>query len=73
MEKLTPRKVRKEFKEAYQGYLKVLNDREKKGEKPISFDDYLWNVAENSKQYKRIPVAPDEFDRILKKIGRKSR
>jgi len=64
-------KVKKEFEETYKGYLKVLDEREKRGQKPISFDDYLWNVAENSKQYKRIPVAPDQFDRILKKIGRK--
>lgn len=64
-------KVTKDFEEEHKKYLKVLDDREKKNLKPISFDDYLWNVAENSRQYKRMPVNPERLDKILKKIGRR--
>jgi len=69
-----PTKVRKDFEEVYQEYLKVLDDREKEGRKPISFDDYLWSKAEKAvekKKHKAIPVNPEKFDRILKKIGRR--
>ena len=34
--------VRSEYRKEYAEYLKVLDDREKEGRKPISFDDFLW-------------------------------
>ena len=40
--------VRSEYWEEYADYLKVLDDREKKGLKPISFDDFLWGIVEKS-------------------------
>jgi len=48
-----PIKVNKNFEEAYQKYLKVLDDREKKNLKPISFDDYLWDVTRKSVKNKK--------------------
>jgi len=45
-------KVRKSFQEEHEKYLKALDDRESKGQKPISFDDYLWSKAE--KEVKRV-------------------
>jgi len=39
-------KVRKDFQEEHARYLKALDDRKSKGQKPISFDDYLWSQAE---------------------------
>ena len=38
--------VRSEYREEYAKYLKVLDDREKRNLKPISFDDYLWKQTE---------------------------
>ena len=35
-------KVQEPWRGAYADYLKLLDEREKKGMKPISFDDFLW-------------------------------
>lgn len=63
-------KVRKDFEKEHQKYLEVLDDREKRNLKPISFDDYLWGQAEK-KQHKMFPVKPERLDKILKDIGRR--
>ena len=64
------KKVRKDFEKEYKEYLKLLNNREESGLKPISFDDYLWDRAEK-KEHKMFPVNPKRLDKILKKIGRR--
>jgi len=38
--------IRSEYREEYKKYLKILDDREKRNLKPISFDDYLWKQSE---------------------------
>jgi hypothetical protein len=38
--------VQPEYRGTYADYLKELDDRETKGERLISFDDFLWNKAE---------------------------
>lgn len=43
--------VREEYKEAYERYLNELDNREKRGLKPISFDDYLWEEAYKVDEY----------------------
>ena len=40
--------VREDFRPAYAGYLKELDNREKAGKKPISFDDFLWGLSEKA-------------------------